>query len=499
MDIIFYNYNNVKINTDNTDYLTLIENHFSYFDKKMIFTWAYKKNKNIATVRLFNRTNKLLKIGLLKELISLLQSNGIEYRVDNRIKEYVCPVMDQDMVVDYLKNIQVFNDKNQQITPHSYQYRAVLQSTKKPYNLLISPTSSGKSLIMYLMIRTYLEYLNPSKILLVVPNCDLIKQLGQEFKDYSRNDIDFIAENEVLEYVTKKGDKNDYSKKIHIMNYQGIKDKPASFFDDYELVIFDESHKSSNNSSQKIIVKCTNAKYKCGFTGTVPSEKIQLNKVKSVFGDPYIVTTLEELMEREQVADVRIQPIIFNYDLVKPIMPYTYQQEKDIVKRHAYNRNMFLLQIAKDQDKNVLYLCNDLANYGNDLYEQAKAIYPNKNVYLINGDTSKEMKELRSNIRGILESSENNIVIATYSLLSTGWSVKNIHKLIFAQPLRKYETIFQSLGRLLRLHKSKKYGIIYDVVDKFKYKNIFVGQYKDRLGYYKRDKLIVREEINFNI
>jgi type I site-specific restriction endonuclease len=77
-------------------------------------------------------------------------------------------------------------------------------------------------------------------------------------------------------------------------------------------------------------------------------------------------------------------------------------------------------------------------------------------------------------------------------LLGTGWSVNNLHHIIFAAPLKSKQTLLQSIGRGLRLLKnSNKVCQIWDIVDKFLYNNTLWQQWKSR------EKSYI--ESNFNI
>lgn len=78
---------------------------------------------------------------------------------------------------------------------------------------------------------------------------------------------------------------------------------------------------------------------------------------------------------------------------------------------------------------------------------------------------------------------ENQILIANYSLLSTGVNLKRLHSLLLASPLKSYTTVTQSIGRGMRLHVSKDVFTVFDLVDDFgirKPGGIFYKQYEHR-------------------
>jgi len=73
---------------------------------------------------------------------------------------------------------------------------------------------------------------------------------------------------------------------------------------------------------------------------------------------------------------------------------------------------------------------------------------------------------------------QGSILISNYQILSTGVNIKKLHNMVLASPLKAYTTVTQSIGRLMRLHDSKKEANIFDIVDEF---FIFKKQYKHRV------------------
>ena len=84
------------------------------------------------------------------------------------------------------------------------------------------------------------------------------------------------------------------------------------------------------------------------------------------------------------------------------------------------------------------------------------------------------------------------IIVATYSVFSTGINIPNLSNLIFAAPYKSKVRILQSVGRILRKHAAKIGAIVYDIVD---HTNSWFPKYGDiRLRIYDKEKFEVIEK-----
>ena len=64
-----------------------------------------------------------------------------------------------------------------------------------------------------------------------------------------------------------------------------------------------------------------------------------------------------------------------------------------------------------------------------------------------------------------VEKTTGCVIVATTSLFSTGISLKNLHTGILANFGKSRTSSLQSVGRILRLHKSKKVAKLFDLID----------------------------------
>ena len=121
-------------------------------------------------VHLFNMKTKRIYVGLLDKIIAFCESAGYTYKFLNN-KFYGPPFEVNDLVShggtkDYMESI------SPGISPRDYQVDGVYEALRYNRKLLISPTGSGKSFMIYSVVRYHVARGN--KILLVVPTLSLI-------------------------------------------------------------------------------------------------------------------------------------------------------------------------------------------------------------------------------------------------------------------------------------------------------------------------------------
>lgn len=94
----------------------------------------------------------------------------------------------KEILEDFLDNTEVYS-KGKVITPRDYQRRAFIEAFLDERKLFLSPTASGKSLIIYFLYRFLYERYD-GKCLIVVPTTNLVLQMKNDFLDYEDIDDD---------------------------------------------------------------------------------------------------------------------------------------------------------------------------------------------------------------------------------------------------------------------------------------------------------------------
>lgn len=339
--------------------------------------------------------------------------------------------------------------------PREYQLAALKNAVDATRGVFVSPTASGKSLIIYLISCFYKK-----KTLIIVPTVSLVMQMKKDFEDYAGKALD-------IHCITAGVDKVSDSP-IVISTWQSIYKMPKNWFNQFEVVIGDEVHIFKAASLKSIMEKLENCKYRFGFTGTLDGSQTNRITLEGLFGPVQQVTTTSELMEQNHVANLKIKAIILQYNeaLRKQAKDFTYHDEVNFLINHD-PRNKFIRNLAANLEGNSLVLFNFI-DHGKTLFNLIKEKEPNKDVFLIYGDVNAEERE---EVRGIVEGHTNAIIVASYGTFSTGINIRNLHNVVFSSPTKSRVRTLQSIGRGLRISEGKDYVTVYDLSDDLKYKN----------------------------
>jgi len=357
----------------------------------------------------------------------------------------------------------------QRIVPRDFQMEAFYKAIRHKGKLLLSPTASGKSLIIYLIIR-YLRVLfksqeDDSSILLIVPTTGLVEQMYSDFKNYS-------SENKwPVEQLCSKvyaGLPKDPPTPIVIATWQGIYKMPKAFFARYRVVIGDEAHQYKAKSLVSIMTKATEAEWRIGTTGTL--DDLQTNKLvlEGLFGSVQQVSTTRELMDAGTVAKLKIKCIVLKYPeadrraIKSSSKTEAYEKEVKFLIKHE-RRNKFIRNLALSQTSNTLVLFTRVEDHGRVLEQMIREkAEEGRKVFFVYGDVAAVERE---KIRHIVEAENNAIIIASFGTFSTGINIRNLHRIIMAHGAKGRIRNLQSIGRGLRLTEGKEECTLFDISD----------------------------------
>ena len=127
--------------------------------------------------------------------------------------------------------------------------------------LLLSPTASGKSLIIYVILR-WLQESDYKRGLLIVPTTSLVEQMYKDFEDYGYDSEQYCHR----QYSGKDKHTNKF---LTITTWQSIYKNPGEYFEQFDFVLGDEAHQFKAKSLTTIMTQLVNAKYRIGCTGTL--------------------------------------------------------------------------------------------------------------------------------------------------------------------------------------------------------------------------------------
>lgn len=279
---------------------------------------------------------------------------------------------------------------------------------------------------------------------------------------------------------------NVFDPPIYISTWQSLKDLPKEFFYQFKVVICDEAHGAKADILFRKISLCINAKYRFGFTGTVPTELLPKKQILGLFVNHNKITTYEQCKEDNIVTPVKIKCLELSYNISNSHdSKISYTNEIKYLQGNN-NRHNFIQKLSS-KEGNTLILFMKVEKHSKVIYEKMikNESLKNKEIYIM--DSSTPIEE-RDRISKLIDSNNNIIILATYSLLSTGWSVNNLKNIIYADPTKSEVLIPQSIGRGMRKAQDKDFCTIYDIVDKFNYVNFAYNHFKKRVKIYKERK-----------
>lgn len=441
------------------------------------FMPAYRSRQWDGKIRLFDLRNNQIYFGLNHYILDYCKENDLDYDIDKEII-HQNKIKDKDLE-NFIQSLKL-KSNGKPIEMRDYQFNAVKHAIENHRGLFLSPTASGKSLIIYCLIRYY-HLLTEKKILIIVPTTSLVEQLHSDFIDYGWKE----------KYLQKiySGHTKEIEKDVIISTWQSIYKFDKDWFSHFDVIIGDEAHQFKAKSLTDIMTKLIDCKYRFGLTGTLDGTQTNQLVLEGTFGKVKKVTTTKELMDKKTVAQLKIKCLILKYDKVccKEIKGKNYQEEVDYIVQYQ-KRNEFIINLAKHIKGNTLILFQFVEKHGQPLYDLAQTMITDRDIHFIYGGTKVSDRET---IRSVVDNSKNSIMIASYGTLSTGVNIKNINNIIFASPSKSKVRVLQSIGRGLRTSEVKNSATLYDIADDISCKgkpNYTLNHFIHRVEYYNTEQ-----------
>jgi superfamily II DNA or RNA helicase len=450
-----------------------IHNHLSFRVPGYQFVPAYKNRMWDGYIRLFSLKDQTLYLGLFPYIEKFCQERNYELQFDPDIN--TAENFSIIEAVDFIKSL------NLPFEPRDYQIKSFVQAIRNRKILILSPTASGKSLILYLIIR-WLQESDYKKGLLIVPTTSLVEQMYSDFESYGYDSSEYCHR----QYAGKEKTSNKF---LTITTWQSIYKNEKEYFEQFDFVVGDEAHQFKAKSLTTILTQCVNAKYRIGTTGTLDGSNVHRLVLEGLFGFAHRSTTTSELIEKNQLAQFKIKCLILKYpdSTCKQCKEWDYNTEIDYIVRNAA-RNEFIKNLALPLKGNTLILFQFVEKHGKELFSLIKNASESRHVFFVFGGTDVEMRE---SIRAITEKENNAIIVASYGTFSTGINIRNLHNIIFASPSKSKIRNLQSIGRGLRIGENKTEAVLFDIVDDFrigKFSNYTIKHFAERVKIYDEEK-----------
>ena len=454
-----------------------LREYFSFFVPGYKFMPMYKSRKWDGKVRLFNQVTRELNTGLYEHLKKFCQDRM--YPLQLQETEYGHPAHKNE--VSHINLTKFLNELGCPFELRDYQYNAVSHGISNKRAILLSPTGSGKSFIIYNLLRWYIDNFD-KKILIVVPTTSLVEQMHKDFTDYG-------FDPELVHKIYSGKDKTT-DKQIIISTWQSIYKFSKEWFEDFGCVFGDEVHLFKAKSLSGLMNKCVNAEYRFGTTGTLDGTETNKLVLEGLFGPTYRVTMTRDLQEKGTLAKLDIKILLLRYhnDVCHMLKNATYQEELDYIVQNP-KRNNLISNLAIDQKGNTLILFQFVEKHGKPLYELIRdKVEEGRKVYYVSGEVDATDRE---QIRGIVEKQKNAIIVASLGTFSTGINIRNLHNIVFASPSKSQIKVLQSIGRGLRQSDDGSTTNLIDIADDLhvkSHKNFTLRHSAERIKIYTKEQ-----------
>ena len=473
-NIIVDKVNDVYIRIDADQSITReLSDYFSFEVPGYKFTPQFRRRVWDGKIRLFSYATGQLYVGLYPYLKDWCNKKSIHIVESSDILTH-----STHTAADIQALIDTYDIS---ITPRDYQIAAFKFALEYDRGMILSPTASGKSLIIYMLCRHYMNMID-NNILIIVPTTSLVEQLYKDFKDYGF-DVD--------KNVSRKyhGYDIDLDKRITISTWQSLYKMPKKFFEDYGAVIGDEAHLFKAVSLTKIMTKLTDCKYRIGLTGTLDDSKTHKLVLQGLFGMVNKVVSTSELIDRKQLAQLKVICLNLKYNEVesKKVKDVKYFEELEYITS-SKPRNKYIRNLALALKGNTLLLFQLVEKHGEILFNLIKEKAGQKRkVFFVFGGTDTDDRE---QIRAITEREDDAIIVASYGTFSTGINIRNLHNIVFSSPTKSPIRVLQSIGRGLRVGDKIYYVPECTMRHHLSYKgkpNFTLNHFKERVNIYNRE------------
>jgi superfamily II DNA or RNA helicase len=431
-------------------------------------------------------------IGLWREIFEI----GKEYNLEVEIEGLDRLILNDLSLEEFQEWVdEFFQDK--EFKPRDYQVEAAWKIVKYRYSVSEIATSSGKTLISFMIFAFLKQKGYIRKFLMIVPSTNLVFQGNDDFVDYG------VGELGVRIQQIGGGSKLREDCDLIIGTFHSLVKKEEDFFDGVDAVFVDEAHHTNSMSIKKIVAKCMHSKWRFGLTGTLTKRGSADHLTIQQFLGPVIVEISPDfLFKNKHATPVNIKVVMLDWldQEIKEKLADLKANSQNLEGNEVYNlerklviesekRLKYIVEFIAKTSKNSLVLFQSVKDeYGKQIWNRLREITNNKEVFYVDGDTD---EKLREEYKERMSTGENKVLVATFGTFSTGISINNLHNIFLVESYKSEILIKQSLGRGMRKMEGKEKVNVIDFVDDFstpRYKNYLVKHGEARIQIYKNEK-----------
>jgi superfamily II DNA or RNA helicase len=456
---------------------------FAFKPEGYQFSPKYKARVWDGTIRLFQPMRPVLYVGLYPHLKKFCEQRDY-------ILEAPAEIGEKEIIEDgYIEELA--ESINCKYKPRDYQIEYIENALKNRRSLSLSPTSSGKSLIIYLIQQHYYQTFG-LRTLIIVPTISLVHQMAGDFTDYGCQDDIYTIQGGV--------DKNTKAP-IVISTWQSLIKQPKDWFRQFGCVMGDEAHTFQAKSLTKIMHNLEDCQYRHGFTGTLKSSESKTHRLvlEGCFGEVKKVVSTKKLMDEGTVANFEVKAIVLNHSneakqnfkkamaTVKESVK-KWPAEREFIVNHEKRNNFIRNLVWSLKDQNNLILFDLVEKHGKVLAPLLET--EGRELHFIYGNTKGEERE---RIRHLVENDpdKKHNILASYGVFSTGVNIRRLDNVIFASSSKSEIKVLQSIGRSLRKAEDSQKAVLYDIADDLSvgsYENYTLKHFKQRIEIYSAEE-----------
>ena len=433
------------------------------------FMPQFKNRMWDGKIRLFSPATGQIYVGLLSYIKNYCSRNGIKYILEDGVEDE--RNIEREVVSGFVKSLKP-KSKGKSLRVRDYQIDAVHHAVSRHRALLLSPTASGKSLIIYALVRYY--KMMGLRTLILVPTTSLVEQMYTDFEDYGWSSGTYCQK-------IYQGHDRKVTKDVVISTWQSLYKLPKKYFEAFGCVIGDEAHMFKSKSLTGIMTKLHQCRYRFGLTGTLDGTLTHRLVLEGLFGTAETIVTTKELIDKKTLADLTVKCILLKHKNIREKM--TYAEELEYLATNE-KRNNFIVNLLQHLDGNTLCLFQLVEKHGKPLYEQVEETITDRKTCFVYGGTDTSERE---EIRGVVENEKKSVILASYGTFSTGINIRNINNIVFSSPSKSRIRVLQSLGRGLRKTDNKVSVLIYDIADDISHnnkRNFTLNHFSERISLY---------------
>ena len=358
-------------------------------------------------------------------------------------------------------------------------------------------TSAGKSFIIGNFIYNVLKNISSDyHCMILVPNKQLVYQMYGDLVDYG------FREETLTRFTAglKKNERYNADASVIIANRQYVFTN-MDLLPKIDVMFVDECHTTLAEKTASCIENI-NAPIIGACTGTLPTRKYEQWQLQGMYGQVVFSKPMTELQNEGYVTKLKLYEIdVIDGEVeadrnllfhTRPLRKYSPDENgySEIPfnaahdAEHEYYEKFYkelytpALEYIASFDENTLILF-DRIEFGKRLTELSKDIFKGRAIHYIDG--SIPVKN-RLEITSQFEKTGNNVLFAEFATFQVGISIKRLTNIAFVSSSKSFPRICQSIGRTLRLYKTKDFARVFDISFNFKYSQRHL---KERLRIYK--------------